>query len=90
MNRNRNKIRVETTIHNKSGKVIHVQVTSAALFDEEDNFMGGVEAFQDITAMKALEREKANLISMLAHDMRSSLTGIHGLGLRLLNKLEDR
>jgi two-component system phosphate regulon sensor histidine kinase PhoR len=33
-----------------------------------------------------LEREKANMISMFAHDMRSSLTGIHGLGLRLLNK----
>jgi two-component system phosphate regulon sensor histidine kinase PhoR len=33
-----------------------------------------------------MEREKANLISMFAHDMRSSLTGIHGLGLRLMNK----
>ena len=43
---------------------------------------------QDISALKTLEREKANLISMFAHDMNSSLTGIHGLGLRLL-KIED-
>jgi two-component system, OmpR family, phosphate regulon sensor histidine kinase PhoR len=32
----------------------------------------------------AMEGRRANFISMLAHDMRSSLTGIHGLGLRLL------
>jgi signal transduction histidine kinase len=36
-----------------------------------------------------MEREHANFVSMLAHDMRSSLTGIHGLGLRLLRKPED-
>jgi len=36
--------------------------------------------------MKVQERERANIISMFAHDMRSSLVGIHGLGMRLLNK----
>jgi two-component system phosphate regulon sensor histidine kinase PhoR len=43
----------------------------------------------DISGIKALEREKANIISMFAHDMRSSLTGIHGLGLRLLTKSDS-
>ena len=44
------------------------------------------QLISDISKLKALEREKANLVSMFAHDMRSSLTGIHGLGLRLFTK----
>jgi two-component system phosphate regulon sensor histidine kinase PhoR len=43
----------------------------------------------DISAIVAMERLRANLVSMLAHDMRSSLTGIHGLGLRLLRNLSE-
>ena len=58
----------------------------AALFDDDGKLIGGVEAFMDISELVAMERERANFISMLAHDMRSSLTGIHGLGLRLLTK----
>jgi signal transduction histidine kinase len=45
-----------------------------------------VEAFQDISSLKAMEREKDNLISMFAHDMKSSLTIIGGFVLRLLKK----
>ena len=48
--------------------------------------MGGVEIFQDITELKALERERANLVSMFAHDMKSPLVGIQGFALRLLKK----
>ena len=42
---------------------------------------------KDISRVKALEREKDNLISMFAHDMKSSLTIIGGFALRLLKKL---
>jgi two-component system phosphate regulon sensor histidine kinase PhoR len=45
-----------------------------------------VEAFQDISALKAMERERDNIISMFAHDMKSSLTIIGGFVLRLLKK----
>ena len=50
--------------------------------------MGGVEIFQDITELKAMERERANLVSMFAHDMKSPLVGIQGFALRLLKKGE--
>jgi len=62
---------------------------TAGLFDSSGKLVGAVEAFQDISHELALERERANLISMFAHDIRSSLTGIHGLGLRLMRKHDE-
>jgi two-component system phosphate regulon sensor histidine kinase PhoR len=89
LNRVKSAISTRTTINNRQGKVVPVQFNVAALFDAEGKLIGGVEAFMDISALVAMERERANFNSMLAHDMRSSLTGIHGLGLRLLRKLDD-
>ena len=77
---------VETTIHKKSGEIIPVQMNTAGLFDESGCLIGGVESFQDISRLKSLEREKDNLISMFAHDMKSALTIIGGYVLRLLKK----
>ena len=75
---------IQTAIRKKDGKLIPVRVNCAALFSGKGELIGGVETFIDISPLKALEREKANILSMLAHDMKSSVTGIHGLGLRLL------
>ena len=43
-------------------------------------------AIEDITEIKTLERKRANLVSMFAHDMKSPLVGIQGFALRLLKK----
>jgi len=51
-------------------------MSTAALLDEDGRLMGGLEAFHDISQLKALEREKANLMSMFAHDMKSPLIAI--------------
>ncbi len=77
---------VETTIVNKWDETIPVRFNTAGLFDDEDLLIGGVESFHDISHLKSLEREKDNLISMFAHDMKSSLTIIGGFVLRLLKK----
>ena len=78
---------VETTIRNKWGETIPVRLNTAGLFDDDGHLLGGVESFHDISRLKVLEREKDNLISMLAHDMKSSLSIIGGFALRLLKKL---
>ena len=83
-------IGLETTVENKSGKTIPVRMNTAALFDEKGHLTGGVEAFQDISYMKALERERNNVMSMIAHDMKSPIIGIHGFAHRLLQKAGDR
>jgi two-component system, OmpR family, phosphate regulon sensor histidine kinase PhoR len=86
INRQHPEVRVETTITNRRGEIIPVRMNTAALLDDNGNLIGGVEAFQDISRLKTLEREKDNLISMFAHDMKSSLTVIGGFVLRLLKK----
>jgi two-component system phosphate regulon sensor histidine kinase PhoR len=77
---------VESTIRNKWGETIPVRLNTAGLFDNRGNLIGGVESFQDVSRLKALERERNNLISMFAHDMKSSLTIIGGFVLRVLRK----
>jgi PAS domain S-box-containing protein len=78
---------IETTIRNRRGETIPIRMNTAGLFNDAGHLIGGVEFFQDISRLKALEREKDNLISMFAHDMKSSLTTIGGFALRLLKKL---
>ncbi len=77
-------VRIETTIQNKQGETIPVRMSTAALLNEKGRLIGGLEALQDISQLKALEREKADLISMFAHDMKSPLIAIQGFILRLL------
>lgn len=79
INRQKPIVRVESTITNKYGETIPVSMNTAGLFDNDGKLIGGLEAFQDISYLKALEREKANLISMIAHDMKSSLVIMGGV-----------
>ena len=82
-------VRLETTIRNRRGESVPVRMNTAALLDDVGQLVGGVEAFQDISRLKALEREKDNFISMIAHDMKSSISVIGGFALRLLAKAGD-
>jgi len=86
INRHHPEVRVDSTIKNRRGEIIPVRMNTAALLDDNGNLIGGVEAFQDISRLKTMEREKDNLISMFAHDMKSSLTVIGGFVLRLIKK----
>jgi PAS domain S-box-containing protein len=89
INRMKPVVRIETTIRNKLGEIIPVRMSTAGLFAQDGKLIGALEALQDISYLRALEGEKANLISMFAHDMMSSISGIHGLGLRLLIKSDS-
>lgn len=82
-------VRMETTIQSKAGGTIPVRMHTAAMIDKAGSPIGAIEAFQDISQLKILEREKDNLISMFAHDMKSALTIIGGFVLRLLKKTND-
>jgi len=86
INRQHPEVRIDSTIKNRHGEIIPVRMNTAALLDDNGSLIGGVEAFQDISRLKTLEREKDNLISMFAHDMKSSLTVIGGFVLRLIKK----
>lgn len=87
--RRRPVLQTETTIQNKTGETVPVRMHTAALLDNKGGLIGAVEAFQDISSLKAMERERENLISMFAHDMKSSLSIIGGFALRLCRNAAD-
>jgi two-component system phosphate regulon sensor histidine kinase PhoR len=73
----------ETALKTRSGETIVLLVTAFPIFDASGSFIGGVEFFRDISEIKRLERERKNLFSMFAHDMKSPLAGVSGLLQRL-------
>ena len=78
-------IEAEATLKRKDGAPVLLSVTTAPLFDDKGNFTGGVELFPDITESKRLERERKNILSMFAHDMKNPVTTSEGLLSRLLS-----
>jgi PAS domain S-box-containing protein len=78
-------IAVETMIKRKDGVPVILSVTTAPLFDNRGDLTGGIELFRDITELKRLERERKNILSMFAHDMKNPVTTSGGFLSRLLS-----
>jgi two-component system phosphate regulon sensor histidine kinase PhoR len=76
---------VETNIKQKSGKVITIVASISPLFDKDQNFIGGIELFRDITEIKKLERERKNILPMFAHDMKNPVITAGSFLSRLLS-----
>jgi two-component system phosphate regulon sensor histidine kinase PhoR len=76
---------VETNIMQKSGEIITIVASIAPIFDEDQNFVGGIELFRDITEVKRLERERKNMLPMFAHDMKNPVIMVNGFLSRLLS-----
>lgn len=81
---------IETTIVNKEKGRVHISLRAAGLYNAQGELVGGVEVFHDISAIKSMKRERANLVSMFAHDLKSPLVGIQGFALRMLKQAENR
>ncbi|BCB97131.1 hypothetical protein JZK55_20530 [Dissulfurispira thermophila] len=78
-------VAVEATIMKRDGDFIIASVTASPLFDSNGNFIGGIELFKDITELKRLERERKNILSMFAHDMKSPVITAEGFISRMLS-----
>lgn len=79
-------VATEATIMKKNGDFIDASVTTSPLFDSNGNFIGGIELFRDITELKRLERERKNILSMFAHDMKNPVITAEGFISRLLSE----
>ncbi|HMK43222.1 MAG TPA: PAS domain-containing sensor histidine kinase [Dissulfurispiraceae bacterium] len=75
---------VEHVITKKNGDSAILSVGIAPLFDGDGNFMGGIELLRDITDQKKRERERQNVLSMFAHDMKNSVLIAQGF----INRME--
>jgi len=81
----REAIAAEVAIKRKGGALITLAVTTAPLLDSDGSLSGGVELFRDITEIKRMEREKKNILSMFAHDMKNPVTTVGGFLSRLFS-----
>ncbi len=59
-------------------KSIPVLSSATPLFDGHHHLCGSVEIIRDISALKALEQEREDFVSMLSHDLKSPITAIVG------------
>jgi PAS domain S-box-containing protein len=76
----------EVKLRKKDGTQIACLLTATVRRSNDGRILGYQGIIRDITRLKTLERERTNLISMFAHDMKSALIAIQGFVLRLLNK----
>ncbi len=85
LSRHEQVVAVETTIRRKGGELAALSVTTFPLLDDNGNLSGAVELFRDITDSKQLERERKNILSMFAHDMKNPITAAGGFLARRLS-----
>jgi two-component system phosphate regulon sensor histidine kinase PhoR len=83
--RRKETIATEASIKKKNGDIITIGVTAFPLVNDIGNFIGGVELFRDITESKRLQRERKDILSMFAHDMKNPIVTSGGFLSRLLS-----
>jgi PAS domain S-box-containing protein len=76
-------IATKTVLKTKNGKAISLVVIAFPLFDTARSFIGGAELFRDVSELKRLEKERKNLLSMFAHDMKNPIVSAGGFLARL-------
>ena len=67
------------------GKVL--RATLMPVFNEQRQFIGAVATLSDITEVRRRERERQEMLAVLAHDIKSPLTAIRGFALSGLKGL---
>jgi signal transduction histidine kinase len=80
----------EMLLRQRDGRVLTVRGRSVPVFGPHGERLGTVAAFQDITALKALEREREEWISIVTHDLRQPVTVILGYATILRQTLERK
>ncbi len=69
----------------KFRKEVILQAKSAQVVSNDDSLIGIVTIFRDVTKEKEIDRMKTELVSMVAHELRSPLTSIAGFSELLLD-----
>ncbi len=66
----------EVVVVRPSGERVPILQTSTPTFDADGTVAGAVAAFEDISALKEVERLREEFAAMVAHDLRSPVAGI--------------
>jgi signal transduction histidine kinase len=68
----------EVLVRQPSGREAYVVVNAAPLRDGQEQVVGAVVVFQDITALKEQERLRDEFLSAAAHELKTPVTTIKG------------
>ena len=74
----------------KDGRVVPIEARTRAIRDKEGKPIGFQGVYRDISARKALERQRAEFLSILTHDVKSPLGVILGYSEVLLEKVREQ
>lgn len=69
-------VRRELAIRNTDGTLVPVLASAAAIRDARSGILGAVVLYQDISALKDLERMREEWTSVVAHDLRQPVNTI--------------
>ncbi|MEW6299946.1 MAG: PAS domain-containing sensor histidine kinase [Thermodesulfobacteriota bacterium] len=73
----------------KDGRVVPVEIRTRAIRDRAGKAIGFQGIYRDISARKALERQRTEFLAMLTHDIRSPLGVILGYTEMLLESAQE-
>jgi signal transduction histidine kinase len=65
---------------------VPVLANSAPLTDPAGAILGAMMVFQDISALREIERQKDAFLATVSHDLKNPLTAIHGMGQLLIRR----
>lgn len=68
----------ELEIHHPDGRVFPILASGAPLRNDLGHVTGAVVAFQDVSALREVERLKDEFVSIVSHELRTPLTSIRG------------
>ena len=85
LSRKEQAVAAEAFIRKKNGEHVTLSVTTFPLIDDNGELSGAVELFRNVSDAKRRERERKNILSMFAHDMKNPITTSGGFLSRLLS-----
>lgn len=59
-----------------TGREVTLSVSGGPIMDEVGQTVGGVSVFRDVTEQRRLERDREELLSLVAHDLANALTSV--------------
>ncbi len=66
----------EMRVRTLDGREIQVNVSGAPLRDEQGRIIGGVRAARDVTAQRQAERQRADILRVVAHDLANPIAAV--------------
>jgi PAS domain S-box-containing protein len=67
---------VEMRLRTLDGREIQVSVSGAPMVNEEGRIIGGVTSTRDVTAARELERQRTDILRVVAHDLANPVAAV--------------